>query len=65
MTIRDELVRLAIEAEAEIIDLREQLQTLREQLQYNALTEYQRGAYDYLGQRGHIHSECLEAAYSI
>ena len=34
-------------------------------VEYDALSEYQRGAYDYLGQRGGTHAECMEAALSI
>lgn len=34
-------------------------------MEYQALSDYQRGAYDYLGQRGSTHSECMEGALSI
>jgi hypothetical protein len=37
----------------------------REKAEYDALSEYQRGAYDYLGQRGNPHAECLAGAHSL
>lgn len=33
--------------------------------EYAALTDYQRGAYDYCGQRGGDHDACMDAAHSI
>lgn len=34
----------------------------RERLEYEALTDVERAAYDYHGQRGHSHAECMTAA---
>lgn len=34
---------------------------IQEKSEYDALTERQRGAYDYVGQQGGTHEECMDA----
>lgn len=36
-----------------------------QRLEYKALSEYERGIYDYLGQLGKTHDECMIAAHSV